>query len=336
MNGGEVRVLHIVNGDSIVDKLRSSGIEGEILAWRELYTKGPLFLQPELPEHRVIRAAYMERELGIPQALWIETIETQEKRLAKLGEHDEVVLWFEHDLFDQTMLCYLLHWFARNPLNRIKLSLLCIGEFPGIAQFRGLGQLSAEQLSTLIGKWHEVAQSELTLGSRAWEAYVSSDPKQLLALIQDDTSALPFLHDAFQAHLNRYPSDRNGLGLVEQKTLELLSEGCDTPFQSLSDKLHILGMGDLQYWLYLRRMSQGSYPLITIDEAAPIPIFGQDPVVFLNLTLQLTHLGKQMLIHSSNDWVSLNGIDTWLGGVHLLGNQDIWRWNPEDHSLVQG
>ncbi|WP_256831125.1 hypothetical protein [Paenibacillus sp. Pae15] len=32
--------------------------------------------------------------------------------LERYREHDEVVLWFEHDLFDQTLLIYLLQWLA--------------------------------------------------------------------------------------------------------------------------------------------------------------------------------------------------------------------------------
>ena len=75
-------------------------------------------------------------------------------------------MWFEHDLFDQTMLWYLLRWFSGQTLGRTKLSLLCIGEFPGVDRFRGLGQLTVAQLKTLSGTW----RVEPTAFGRAAEA----------------------------------------------------------------------------------------------------------------------------------------------------------------------
>ncbi|MGM0885058.1 MAG: hypothetical protein ACQEXQ_28955 [Bacillota bacterium] len=42
-------MLHIVNGDSVGHKLKVSAVQGDILVWREIYTEGPVFVQPELP-----------------------------------------------------------------------------------------------------------------------------------------------------------------------------------------------------------------------------------------------------------------------------------------------
>ncbi|MCD9022124.1 DUF1835 domain-containing protein [Cohnella silvisoli] len=330
-------MLHIVNGDSVANKLKEAAIHGDILVWREIYTEGPLFLQPRSAEHRNIRANYLERELGIPREEWVSSSEAQEKRLAKFTDYEEVVLWFEHDLFDQTMLGYLLHWFSSQTLGNTKLSLLCIGDYPGIEVFRGMGQLSVGQLSSLASKRHEVGQEELSLGKKAWEAYVSTEPRDLLSLLHEDTSALPYLHNTFQLQLNRYPSARNGLGIVEQTTLEYLLEGYDTPlqfFQRVGDKLHELGMGDLQYWLSLRRMSQGSHPLILVNNDVIFPKYSQSADDFLNTRIRLTDLGSH-IVAEDQDWLSLNGIDTWFGGVHLQGNHDVWRWDRDDRKLVR-
>lgn len=329
-------MLHIVNGDIVEDKLRKGKIAGDILVWRELYTEGPLYLWPELYPHRDVRADYMTRALGIPRELWLDAIETQQQQLAKYEEHEEIVLWFEHDLFDQSMLSYLLHWFSYHPLDNTKLSLICIGEFPGIDNFHGLGQLSSEQLTSLLGTRVEVGQQELHLGRRAWEAYVSTDPRILNDLLKMDTVALPYLHSAFMAHLARFPSVRNGLGIVEQTTLELLSQGHDTPlklFQPFSNLLHVLGYGDLQYWKCLRTMSQGSHPLIVTPDNNAFPTFTSTPGTFLNTLVKLTPLGQNIL-EEPTDWVALNGIEAWLGGVHLQGNINVWRRNHEDGSLV--
>lgn len=43
-------------------------------------------------------------------------------------------------------------------------------------------------------------------------------------------------------------------------------------------------------------------------------------------TVSLTEVGQKTL-HCSEDHILLNGMDRWLGGVHMLGNQSIWRWD---------
>lgn len=132
-------MLHIVNGDVVGEKLRGK-IEGEVLVWREVYSVGPVFRNMDGTDERKIRAAVLERTMGIPYEEYIQSCEYQEHMLRDFNKHDDVVLWFEHDLFDQTMLAYLLHWFAKQPRGRTKLHLLCIGEYPGIEPFRGFGQ----------------------------------------------------------------------------------------------------------------------------------------------------------------------------------------------------
>ena len=74
-------------------------------------------------------------------------LRAQEAALSAFADHEEVVLWFEHDLFCQVQLIYLLDWFAERKLGRTKLGLVCIGEFPGIEYFHGLGQLNEAQLA---------------------------------------------------------------------------------------------------------------------------------------------------------------------------------------------
>ena len=54
-------------------------------------------------------------------------------------------------LFDQLILAWHLDWFARRDLGRTRLSLICIGQFPGVEPFHGLGQLSPAQLASLLG-----------------------------------------------------------------------------------------------------------------------------------------------------------------------------------------
>ncbi|WP_379137436.1 sigma-70 family RNA polymerase sigma factor [Paenibacillus sp. sgz500958] len=326
---GGTRLLHIVNGDSVGDMLRQGIVHGDILVWREVYPHGPVFPQPAAEDNRTFRAGYLEKTLGVPKAEYLAASIAQEQALDQCGKYDEVVLWFEHDLFDQTMLSYLLHRFSDMSSPPAKLSLLCIGEFPGIELFHGLGQLTREQIATLHGTWTPIGAVELQLGSALWQAYASADPQILQSLLNQDTSALPFAHDAFKAHLSRFPSTSNGLGIVEQTTLERVNAGTNKAyslFGEVTDSLHRLGMGDLEYKYVLSRMAQAPHPLLEIGGKKAVPGVNPISTPFRNDTVELTELGKEVL-EGKIDWTFLSGIDEWYGGVHLQGNQPDWRWN---------
>ncbi|WP_430108935.1 sigma-70 family RNA polymerase sigma factor [Paenibacillus lautus] len=335
---GGKRMLHIVNGDSVGDKLKQGNIQGDILVWRELYSFGPVFTKMDVPDHRRTRAQYLEQTLGIPEKEYIGTCEAQERKLQDFQQYDEIVLWFEHDLFDQTMLSYLLHWFKEQSLGNTKLSLLCIGAYPGIELFRGLGQLSTEQLETLSGTWHTIGEQELMLGSMLWEAYTSNLPENHQRMLEVDSSALPFARAAFAAHLARLPSVNNGLGIIEQTTLEAVAGGIHKPhelFRKVGDQLHTLGMGDLEFWYYLAKLTEGPDSLLVIDGTAPFPDFKLAVPHFQDRVLQVTSLGREVLAGNS-DYAPYTGTtDKWVGGLLVRGKAPSWRWNPERKSIVR-
>ncbi|WP_334072428.1 MULTISPECIES: sigma-70 family RNA polymerase sigma factor [Paenibacillus] len=332
-------VLHLVNGHVVEQKLRQGGVQGDILVWREIYTHGPVFARPEEAGSRDRRARYLEETLGIPGAEYIRISEAQEKVLEKVRNYEEVVLWFEHDLFDQTMLCYLLSRFSGQDLGRTKLSLLCIGEYPGIEGFRGLGQLTPEQLGAMSGTWTPVGTEQLELGAEFWEAYTSPGPVRLQELLDRDTSVLPFAKEAFRLHLERYPSVKNGLGIVEETTLQSIRDGVNRPlelFRLVGDRLSFFGMGDLQYWHILRSMSLEPCPLLKIRGVPAFPGYGsgQDAEALREGILEITEFGHQVL-NGKEDAAARRGIDEWYGGVHLQGRMPEWRWDAS-RQRIQG
>ena len=56
---------------------------------------------------------------------------------------DELVLWFEADLYDQLQLVQVLGRLAGLGVDPGRVTLICIGEHLGIAHFGGLGELDA-------------------------------------------------------------------------------------------------------------------------------------------------------------------------------------------------
>lgn len=334
------RTLHVVNGDVVAEKLREGIGRGDILTWREVYTHGPLFPDSDSADNRAFRARYLERTMGIPSAEYLRTSKAQQEALREFRRYEEVVLWFEHDLFDQTMLCYLLHWFAGRSLSGTELSLVSIGSFPGIEPFLGLGQLAPEQLRTLSGSRQAIGERELELGSAFWQAYASDQPDRLQRLLDEDTSALPFAQGAFRCHLSRFPALDDGLGIVERLTLETMRSGtASVPelFDQVGSRLHELGMGDLQYRCILAKMSQEPFPLLRVPGLNSVPDGFETSDRILGYEAEMTELGKEYANGDGDrDWVAMQGIDEWYGGVHLQGTSPRWRWDPAAERLASG
>ena len=50
--------------------------------------------------------------------------------------------------------------------------------------------------------------------------------------------------------------------------------------------------------------------------------------------LRLTAAGARVL-RGEADHVALNGVDRWVGGVHLHGPEARWRWDEGTESVVR-
>jgi hypothetical protein len=335
-----MNMLHITNGDSVAEGIRKAGLEGQVLPWREDYTEGPVETDMQAEDICRQRAQFLCDSIGVPQPVYTANCKEQEAELeAALARGEEIVLWFEHDLFDQTMQSYLLHRIAvletERALPPLRLQLIDIGSYPGIEPFHGLGQLTPEQLAGLYPGRRPVSAEMLALGRRAWEAYASPVPGPVEALLQADTAALPYLRAAFAAHLERFPSVHDGLGRVERAALQAIGAGIHNLvplFRAVTGPLPLYGLGDLFFWNHLHRMGAGPRPLIRLSLGDTLPRYGEagpSPSV----TVRLTPDGQDVL-EGSADWVKLNGVNRILGGIRLAGSEAAWRWDPDEFRLV--
>jgi len=216
-----MKLLHLVNGGSVAGTLRESRVAGAIATWPDILCEGPIPAVEDDDEFARIRAKYAADAGYTDYANALLRLETWHDELRSYPAYDEVVIWCEHDLFDQAMLLRVLEWFARRALGATKLSLICIGAFPGVPRFVGLGQLTADQLASLEDTRQEVTAAQFTLAREAWAAYASGDPATIAALLDRDTSALPFLAGALRRYLQEFPSGRDGLTRTQEAILRI-------------------------------------------------------------------------------------------------------------------
>ena len=323
-------MLHITNGDSAADLIKDAVFTGQILTWRDVLHEGPVPAGLELPQLSAVRGAYIAAQ-GWGQLHEVKaSFAERDGLMARFREHDEIVLWFEHDLYDQLQLIQLLAWFFPRERGASKLSLICLGEYPGIHPFHGLGQLNVHQMAALFPVRHVVTHKEMKTGFLAWQAFTASDPSEIEKLLATNLTALPFLRNALRRHLQQFPSTHNGLSRTEQQILAGVAAGNQTPSEIFifdQAQEEAVFMGDWTLWSYVKRLCEVPEPLLCVANGARflLPTNDLQPE-FLAQKLILTEAG-QAVLDGEFDAIELNGIDRWLGGVHLQGYEAAWRWD---------
>ena len=320
MKGAE-RTLHIRCGDDIRDKLVEAGIEGDYLSFADPAWLGP---PPAFNAWIAGRAALIAERTGLPRAKVRTELGDAYWRLARApGEYRRIVLWFEHDLYDQAALVRVLAGFAsREKLPRIEL--ISVDRFRGFRRFIGLGQLSAAQLASLWPKRKRVGRQQIALGVKAWTALRAPTPEPLQALLEDDIRALPFLKAALQRHLQELPWTTDGLSLTERGALAVLAKGPRTVAEVFADAQMKRDpqpfMGDLFFWSVLRDLIDAPRPPVAVSAATR-------RVAWHRRVLRLTPAGKALLA-GKLDWQAERPLERWVGGIPSGPGAPPWRWDP--------
>jgi hypothetical protein len=325
------RILHLHNGDAARAVLERSDLPGAHAVWSEVLHEGPVRGLETRSVWRAERARYYASLVPLPpdrpdaEAL----LRRWDAGLESAAAFDEVLLWFEHDLFDQLCLIHHLQHFARAEARPTTLSLVCIGAHPQHPRFLGLGQLSPSAMAALFETRKPITEAQTALASRTWRAFCGPDPTPLAAILDTDTGALTFLDPALRRFLSEYPSPQQGLSRTEGQILDALAEGVVTGadlFRANQQREESPFMGDLVFWSVLRRLADGPHPLVIIAEEGEEPISERE--------VALSESGARVRSGRA-DAIALNGIDLWRGGVHLRGREGIWRWDAETRVLAR-
>lgn len=311
-------MLHVTNGDSAAEVIRASGVGGEVLPWRDVLHDGPVPAGMPLAELSALRADFIAGQgWGDGGALRRE-FQARDEALAGFASHDEVVLWFEHDLYDQLQLAQLLDFFAGADRGETRLTLVCGPEY--------LGPSTPERLAERFDERAEATDEQLALGRAGWNAFRSPDPRVVASRVLLDMPELPFLRTALIRHLEQFPSTRNGLSRSEQQALEAIDAGAgsvgDAYVASHQRREDPIWLGDSTFATYLEALAAGPSPLVALGDGDA-----------MGRTVALTDAGRAVLA-GTEDHVRLNGIDRWLGGVHLQGTEAAWRWDVAHRRLA--
>jgi hypothetical protein len=311
------RLVHVTNGDSTAASLLQTTLVERIVVWRDVLHEGPV---PDVGEAelRVARARVLGASVG--------ELEERDAALAA-GRDGGYLLWFEADLYDQLQIAQILARLAdlRVPAERI--TLICIGEYLGIAHFGGLGELRPDQLEGLpAAAAVTLGDDALALGTRAWAALRAPDPRGFADIVAARSPALRFMPEAFDRLGREYPWTRDGLSLTERRLLAAIAEGAATAGEAFvrgAAREARPYLGDTWAFAALERLARAEVPLVSTGAG----------IVDRHAAVALADAGRAVL-DGSADHVALNGIDRWIGGVHLVGRDVPWRWDDGVEAIV--
>lgn len=318
--------LHIRCGSDIRDGLRQAGFAGDFLEVSDPLCHGPVPADGDLI---AIRAAFIVAQYGAVLPLDVDGVTDRltaaERALrAAAGQDRRLVLWMEHDAYDQLILARCLAVFAEHGAPA-SLELIQRDRFPGRARFIGLGQLDPEALRMLWTERVPLDARHLALGHRVWAALRDPSPEPLARLARDGTVPLPVMAPALRRHLAELPGVEDGLSLTERLTLDLVAEAGDTPLtigrlfgRMMRERDPLPALGDVMYLAIIADLARAAQPTITLAPAT-------DP---FTAAVTLTDAGRAVL-DQGLDAVALAPPVRWVGGCRIDPAAPHWRWDRQ-------
>jgi hypothetical protein len=314
----DVKTLHIVDGGATGGTLRMSGLARarDILQWREALYSGPVPSGLSLRQLSRLRSRYWTK--GKSSAAF----EKRDAALAKHERYEKISLWFGRGCtLCHLSLAQILSWFREHGVSPQRLGWVAIHG----------GELHPEQIAKAYNKRRPVSRKQMQLGERTWRAFRQPSPAALIRLQQADLGVMPGLRPAVLWLLQEYPNVRHGLSRLESDLLrEIHRRKITKASHAVTPIIVREPVGDTLLFDMLRNFVRAEHPLLEFAQ----PFAGKFQTwAFNGATLALTNAGRRVLA-GKDDAVALNGIDRWIGGVHLHGKSVHWRWDGKARSVI--
>lgn len=235
---------HVLNGDALAEKFPQA-LNGQRIVCRECLVDGPLE-GSTLNAFWETRAAYLaDSEEDIPR--YYTGVKDELEQLLHLPEQARVSLWFEHDLFCQANM-----WFVLSLLKQAGRSYKIMIVYPYVEdeqqRWKGFG-IAGE--AALAAAWHNklhLGNSELELGAQLWEAFRHNNGQQLASLSHIKNPCFLHLREVCEAQLQRFPGEGQK-SRPEQTVADILAAQPDAPFYTVFHEFFkqdgIYGFSDL-------------------------------------------------------------------------------------------
>lgn len=303
-------LLHITNGDSFTSKLQSLQLQGDIITWREMLCEGKTLCTVGSESFWKTRFEFLSKNYKISKSWFVEKTLKEYRSLCNHKQQDQIVLWFEYDLFCQINMLAVLSW-LKTHRRHAEISLVCSGKEDDSDKYYGLSELSDAKLIDLYENRTILTQDDIEYADYVWQLYCSDNPIRLENLINNDDFQFEYLSDALKTHLKRFPTIKNGLNELENHILDLaVTQKPKSKKELLGQLLNdqgFYGFGDSQYERIITSLK---------------PLFNSfNPV-------KLTKKGIEVLENKNNYYSQIRDNQLYLGGslkYNFLYNTDTNR-----------
>jgi hypothetical protein len=291
-------ILHITNGDSTTKYLQKLNLSGEFITWREMLCEGKTVTDVGSESFWKTRFDFLKDSYKISKKIFVEYTLKEYRNLCNKKNSEEIILWFEYDLFCQINMIAVISWLKRYR-KEYPISLVCSGNIKDSKKKLGLSELSKSQIDQHYKNRIHLTQDDIEYADYIWQLYCSDSPLRLEAVYKfNPMSPFKYLATALEAHLTRFPSIENGLNSVENFILKTSNDYHPATNKELVEQLlknqETFGFGDTQYYKKLEMLQS----------------------LFLTTkTAQLNIKGKKVLKNQLNYYGKLRNEVSFLGGV---------------------
>jgi len=294
-------LLHITNGDSFTDRLKKLPLKGDIITWREMLCEGKTLSNVGSESFWKTRFEFLNKNYRISKSWFVEKTLKEYRSLCNHKQQDQIVLWFEYDLFCQINMLAVLSW-LKTYRRHAEISLVCSGKEDDTEKLYTLNELSDEKILELYKNRTVLSQDDIEYADYVWQLYCSDNPMRLENLMDYDNFQFDYLSEAIKAHLQRFPSIKNGLNAIEDNILQVaLSEKPKSKREFMGKILSQqgrYGFGDSQYERLITNLK---------------PLFSSfNPV-------RLSAKGKAVFSNTENYYSTLRNDEYYLGGALKYG-----------------
>lgn len=300
--------VNVLNGDATLTLFRQSEVPGEVVVCREMMCEGKAKYTKDLSEFFESRAKHLAYHYGIDKQTYYTNVVEELEKLDVFGSSaNEIILWFESDLFCQVNMLFILHYLSSRLETLPPISIVDLPYRP-----------SAGNLPKIFEQRTLLQPADLLWAADVWDAWCLSTPQVLETAGKLSAGNLKYLPAAINAHLKLFPNINTGLSNIEHYFLLRLVLGSYRWYDLYMlfwDELEIYGYSNFQLDILVNRMVRAG----VIEE--------QDQM------LKITSLGREILEEEENYLYYTSMEHRWLGGVRLAATP--WRWNPGTNSLVR-
>ena len=235
---------------------------------------------------------------------------------------DSVTLWLGTGLAEQLLLVWMPQFLRLLDVDPAILRVIQFSSLPGYgSEIQSIGILDPEVLKDHPAPT-AVDSDSLAILDEAWAAVTANEPWPLVDFVAEDAAPLPFLKRSLRSLLIRFPHVETGLSDLQTSILEMVDEQGPSVVRVIGytiirtiDALDWVGDAQLFAWLKALGSPAVKHPLVFLSG---------DLTNMRETTVSLTESGERVLAQELN-FVTLNGIDEWIGGIHLDSSAErVW------------